>query len=53
MHVNEIQECYFIKITKSASKIIQDFDAENMLTLLDFGPQNQNLAISISTISIY
>ena len=34
-------------------KIMQDLDAEEMLTLLDFGPEDQNLVISISTISIY
>ena len=42
----------FAKYKIPTSKIIQDSDAEKMLTLLDFGSENQNLVISISTISI-
>ena len=54
MHVEKIQECHFLKIKKNpTSKIIQDLNAEEMLTLLDVGPENQNLVISIPTISIY
>ena len=34
----KIQECNFLKIKNPTSKIIQDLDAEKMLTLLDFGP---------------
>ena len=34
-------------------KVIQDSDAEKMLTLLDFGSENQNFVISIPTISMY
>ena len=47
------QECHLLKIKNPTSKIIQDLDAEKILTLLIFGPENQNLVISISTISMY
>ena len=43
----------FSKSKNPTSKIIQDLDAERMLTLLDFGPENQNILISTSTISMY
>ena len=39
--------------TNPKSKIIQKLDADKMLTLLYFGPEIQNLLISIPTISIY
>ena len=53
IHVEFVQECHFLEMNKSTSKIIQDLDAENMLTLLDFGPEKQHLVIITPTISIY
>ena len=50
---NKSRNVIFLKSTNPMSKIIQDSDAENMLTLLDVGPERQNLVIAISTISMY
>ena len=41
---------FMFSTKKSTAKIIQDLDAEKMLPLLDFGPENQNIVIAISTI---
>ena len=40
MRVENFQERHCLEIKNPTSKIVQDSDAENMLTLLDFGPKN-------------
>ena len=51
IHVENFQECLKIKIQRQKSSRI--WTLKQMLTLLDVRPENQNVLISISTISIY
>ena len=54
IHVGNVQECNFPKMkTIQRQKSSRIRMLKKMLTLLDFGPENQNLVMSISTISIY
>ena len=53
MHVENFQECHFLKIKNQRKKSSRIWTLNQMLTLLDVRHEKRNFLISISTISIY